>query len=85
MGLDDGSKGNSMRTLVSKILVVAVATAGFSSVAFAHGGDHSHMGFVELVTHLSASLDHKSTIIAVGAVFAVIAIAAVVRGRTRAR
>ena len=38
--------------------LVAIATAGFSSAALAHVGDHSHMGFAEGLLHPFSGLDH---------------------------
>jgi hypothetical protein len=76
---------NTMRRSFALVSLAAAATAGFAPAAFAHVGDHSHMSVTELVTHLSASLDHRSAIVAIGAVFAVIAVAVVVMRRKRAR
>ena len=76
---------NTMRRPFTLTSLALLATAGFSSAALAHAGDHSHMSVTELLTHLSASLDHKSTIVAIGAVLAVIAVAAVVMGKKRPR
>jgi urease accessory protein len=46
--------------------LVAIATAGFSSAAFAHIGDHSHMSFAEGLTHPFTGLDHMLAMVAVG-------------------
>ena len=46
--------------------LVAVATAGFSSAALAHVGDHSHMGFAEGLLHPFSGLDHMLAMVAVG-------------------
>ena len=46
--------------------LVAVATAGFSSAALAHVGDHSHMGFTEGLLHPFSGLDHVLAMVAVG-------------------
>ena len=64
--------------------LVLVTAAGFGSVAFAHGGDHSHMSVVELVTHLSSNWDHRSTIVAIGGAFALAALV-LLTGKKRAR
>ena len=58
-----------MRRLFQKISLaafVAVATAGFSSAAFAHVGDHSHMSFAEGLAHPFTGLDHMLAMVAVG-------------------
>jgi urease accessory protein len=60
---------NTMRRSVHKIslaALVAVATAGFSSAAFAHVGDHSHMSFTEGLLHSFSGLDHVLAMVAVG-------------------
>jgi urease accessory protein len=46
--------------------LVAIATAGFSSAAFAHVGDHSHMSFTEGLLHPFSGLDHVLAMVAVG-------------------
>jgi urease accessory protein len=46
--------------------LVAVATTGFSSAAFAHVGDHSHMSFAEGLAHPFSGLDHILAMVAVG-------------------
>ena len=46
--------------------LAAVATAGFSSAALAHVGDHSHMGFTEGLLHPFSGLDHVLAMVAVG-------------------
>ncbi len=46
--------------------LVAIATAGFSSAALAHVGDHSHMGFTEGLLHPFSGLDHMLAMVAVG-------------------
>ena len=46
--------------------LVAIATAGFSSAALAHVGDHSHMGFAEGLLHPFSGLDHLLAMVAVG-------------------
>src|SRR3954447_22713570 len=43
-----------------------LATAGFSSAALAHVGDHSHMGFAEGLLHPFSGLDHVLAMVAVG-------------------
>ena len=50
--------------------LVAVATAGFSSAALAHVGDHSQMGFAEGLLHPFSGLDHMliSTLLVSGGV-----------------
>jgi urease accessory protein len=60
---------NTMRRSFQKISLaafVAVATAGFSSAAFAHVGDHSHMSFAEGLAHPFTGLDHMLAMVAVG-------------------
>jgi urease accessory protein len=51
---------------LSLAALVAAATAGFSSAAFAHVGDHSHMSFVEGLLHPFSGLDHVLAMVAVG-------------------
>jgi urease accessory protein len=51
---------------VSLTALVAVATAGFSSAALAHVGDHSQMGFTEGLLHPFSGLDHVLAMVAVG-------------------
>ena len=46
--------------------LAAVATAGFSSAAFAHIGDHSHMSLAEGLAHPFTGLDHMLAMVAVG-------------------
>lgn len=58
-----------MRPIFSKVsltALVAIATAGFSSAAFAHVGDHSHMSFTEGLLHPLSGLDHVLAMVAVG-------------------
>ena len=50
-----------------KLLSFAVAaTAGFSTAALAHVGDHSHMSFTEGLLHPFSGLDHVLAMVAVG-------------------
>ena len=51
---------------LSLAALVAAATAGFSSAAFAHVGDHSHMSFMEGLLHPFSGLDHMLAMVAVG-------------------
>jgi urease accessory protein len=51
---------------VSLVALVAIATAASSTAAFAHAGDHSHMGFTEGLLHPFSGLDHVLAMIAVG-------------------
>ena len=51
---------------LSLAALVAAATAGFSSAAFAHVGDHSQMSFVEGLLHPFSGLDHVLAMVAVG-------------------
>lgn len=46
--------------------LTAIATAGFTSAAFAHIGDHSHMSFAEGLAHPFTGLDHLLAMVAVG-------------------
>ena len=76
------------RSLVTTLALAALAlviVAGFDSLALAHSGDHAHMSVVELVTHLSASLDHKSGIVAIGGAFALAAALVLLTGKKRGR
>jgi urease accessory protein len=60
---------NTMRLFAHKAsltALVAIATAGFSSAAFAHIGDHSHMSFAEGLAHPFSGLDHLLAMVAVG-------------------
>jgi urease accessory protein len=51
---------------LSLAALVAAATAGFSSAALAHVGDHSHMSFMEGLLHPFSGLDHVLAMVAVG-------------------
>jgi hypothetical protein len=75
------------RSLATTLALAALSLviAGFDSPALAHGGDHAHMSVLELVTHLSASLDHKSAVVAVGGAFALAAALVLLIGKRRAR
>src|SRR5438045_3808023 len=44
----------------------AVATTGFSTMALAHVGDHSHMSLTEGLLHPFTGLDHVLAMVAVG-------------------
>jgi urease accessory protein len=57
---------NIMRRPITLISLTAVATAGFSTAAFAHIGDHSHMSFSEGLMHPFTGLDHVLAMVAVG-------------------
>jgi urease accessory protein len=51
---------------LSLAALAAVATAGFSSAALAHVGDHSHMSFAEGLAHPFTGVDHMLAMVAVG-------------------
>ena len=51
---------------VSLAAVIAVAVTGFSPAAFAHVGDHSHLGLVAGLAHPFSGLDHMLAMVAVG-------------------
>ena len=55
-----------MRRTFKLVSLAAAATAGLSSVALAHVGDHSHMSFAEGLAHPFSGLDHVLAMIAVG-------------------
>jgi hypothetical protein len=77
-----------MIRLLTKTLALAallVVTVGSGSIAFAHSGDHAHMSIAELVTHLSTSFDHKTTIVAIGGAFALATVLVLLTGTKRAR
>jgi urease accessory protein len=60
---------NKMRRLsnyASLAALVSLATAGFSSVALAHVGEHSHMSVTEGLLHPLSGLDHVLAMVAVG-------------------
>jgi urease accessory protein len=57
---------NTMRRPITLVSLAAVATAGFSTAAFAHIGDHSHMSFSEGLLHPFSGLDHVLAMVAVG-------------------
>jgi len=50
----------------SLIALAVLATAASSSAAFAHVGDHSHMGLTEGFLHPFSGLDHVLAMVAVG-------------------
>jgi urease accessory protein len=56
----------SFASKASLAALAAVATIGFSSTAFAHVGDHSHMSFAEGLAHPFTGLDHILAMVAVG-------------------
>ena len=55
-----------MRRSFKLIPLAAVASAVFSTAAFAHVGDHSHMSFAEGALHPFTGLDHVLAMVAVG-------------------
>ena len=57
-----------MRSLRCKALLVALSAAAavVPTAAFAHVGDHSHMGFVEGLLHPLTGIDHILAMVAVG-------------------
>ena len=55
-----------MRRSFKLLSLVAVATAGFSTAALAHVGDHSHMSFTEGLLHPFSGVDHVLAMVAVG-------------------
>jgi urease accessory protein len=57
---------NTMRRSFKLLSLAAVATIGFSTAAFAHVGDHSHMSFTEGLLHPFTGLDHVLAMVAVG-------------------
>jgi urease accessory protein len=57
---------NTMRRSFKLLSLAAVATAGFSTAALAHVGDHSHMSFTEGLLHPFSGVDHVLAMVAVG-------------------
>jgi urease accessory protein len=57
---------NTMRRSFKLLSLAAVATAGFSTAALAHVGDHSHMSFTEGLLHPFSGMDHVLAMVAVG-------------------
>ena len=55
-----------MRRSFKLFSLAAAATAGFSTAALAHVGDHSHMSFTEGLLHPFSGLDHVLAMVAVG-------------------
>ena len=55
-----------MRRSFKLFSLAAAATAGFSTAALAHVGDHSHMSFTEGLLHPFTGLDHVLAMVAVG-------------------
>ena len=55
-----------MRRSFKLLSLAAVATAGFSTAALAHVGDHSHMSFTEGLLHPFSGIDHVLAMVAVG-------------------
>ena len=51
---------------ISLVALAAAATAGFSTAALAHVGDHSHMSIAEGLLHPFSGLDHVLAMVAVG-------------------
>src|SRR4051794_41762703 len=57
---------NTMHRSLKLLSLAAAATAGFSTAALAHVGDHSHMSFAEGLLHPFSGLDHVLAMVAVG-------------------
>jgi urease accessory protein len=57
---------NTMRRSFKLLSLAAAATAGFSTAALAHVGDHSHMSFTEGLLHPFTGLDHVLAMVAIG-------------------
>jgi urease accessory protein len=57
---------NTMHRSLKLLSLAAAATAGFSTAALAHVGDHSHMSFTEGLLHPFSGLDHVLAMVAVG-------------------
>jgi urease accessory protein len=57
---------NTMHRSLKLFSLAAAATAGFSTAALAHVGDHSHMSFTEGLLHPFSGLDHVLAMVAVG-------------------
>jgi len=55
-----------MHRSLKLLSLAAAATAGFSTSALAHVGDHSHMSFTEGMLHPFSGLDHVLAMVAVG-------------------
>jgi len=55
-----------MRRSFKLLSLAAAATAGFSTAALAHVGDHSHMSFTEGLLHQFTGLDHVLAMVAIG-------------------
>jgi len=55
-----------MRRSFKLLSLAAAATAGFSTAALAHVGDHSHMSFTEGLLHPFTGLDHVLAMVAIG-------------------
>ncbi len=55
-----------MHRSLKLLSLAAAATAGFSTAALAHVGDHSHMSFAEGLLHPFSGLDHVLAMVAVG-------------------
>jgi urease accessory protein len=57
---------NTMRRSFALVSLAAAATAGFAPAAFAHVGDHSHLGLAAGFAHPFSGLDHLLAMVAVG-------------------
>jgi urease accessory protein len=55
-----------MHRSLKLLSLAAAASAGFSTAALAHVGDHSHMSFTEGLLHPFSGLDHVLAMVAVG-------------------
>jgi hydrogenase/urease accessory protein HupE len=60
----------SIVSRISSVALTALAIVGFSTSAFAHVGDHSHMTVSQLANHLLTNVDHELAIMVVGLVIA---------------
>jgi urease accessory protein len=57
---------NTMRRSFKLLSLAAALTAGFSTAALAHVGDHYHMSFIQGLLHPFTGLDHVLAMVAVG-------------------
>jgi len=55
-----------MHRSLKLLSLAAAATAGFSTAALAHAGDHSHMSLTEGFLHPFSGIDHVLAMVAVG-------------------
>lgn len=71
----------SPKLLAPKLLAATVLAAGFGTPASAHVGDHSHMSFGELASHLASRPEHMIVVACVALLAGAVTLSAAVKRR----